>query len=119
MIKAGTLRAVIEIQSRSDAQDDAGQPLNTWTTWAKQHAQIIGVSGNESFRGMQLNPEMTHQVMTRWVEVPKRITDLDRLLTDDGMILDIISADYPERRTELIKLTCKQRISQGGDLDVG
>jgi SPP1 family predicted phage head-tail adaptor len=121
MIKAGELRAVIEIQSRSNAGDAAGQPLNTWTTWAKQRGRSVGIQGNEAFRAMQFNPEMTHQITIRWID---GITPLSRILATDVMtgkvsILDVISVDYPERATELIKIGCKERISQGGDLDVG
>ena len=116
MIQAGTLRSVIEIQSRDQAQDAMGQPINLWTTWAKQHAQIVGVNGAENFRGKQYAPEATHQVKTRWI---KGLTPLNRILTNDGLILDIIAVDYPERMIELITIQCKERISQDGDLDVG
>ena len=121
MIQAGTMRAVIEIQSRDAGQDAMGQQANTWTNSAKQRARIVGIGGSEEFKGMQFNPEMTHQVTTRWIA---GISPLNRIIATDptnGQVttLDILSVDYPERMTELITINCKERISESGDLDVG
>lgn len=107
MIEAGTLRAVIQLQVKSGGQDASGQPATTWTTTAKVFARVVGVNGSENFRGMQFDPEMTHQVTTRWIP---NVSPLNQIVTDDGMVLDILSVDYPERKTELLSIMCKQRI---------
>jgi SPP1 family predicted phage head-tail adaptor len=115
-IQAGKLRTVIQIQARDDGQDAAGQPLDSfstiWTVWAR----VVSVAGNEDFKGVQFSPEVSHQVTIRWMP---GVTPLHRIVTDSDQILDIITVNYGERRIDPILMTCKERISQGGDLDVG
>lgn len=114
---AGKLRSRISIQARDAGQDDTGQPSTTWSEWQAVWARVVSVSGTENFKGQQYSPEVTHVVTVRWLD---GINPLHRIVADTGQILDIISVNYGERpMDDIITITCKERISQDGDLDVG
>lgn len=49
-MKAGDLNRQIVIQSRDSGTDDAGQPVDTWTTLATVWAHILGATGMGSIR---------------------------------------------------------------------
>lgn len=116
-IPAGKLRNLVTIQQRVAGQDAGGEPLNQWTAWQQAWARIVSVSGMEQFRGIQFSPETTHQVFMRWLD---GITPMHRILTDEGKILDILAVNYAERRMDdQVILTCKERITQSGSLDMG
>lgn len=55
MMRAGPMRHRVTIQERSAAVDAAGQPLNTWTTFASRWAAIERTPGNEVFASAQRN----------------------------------------------------------------
>lgn len=44
-MKAGDLNRQIVIQSRDAGDDDAGQPLQTWTTLVTVWAHVLGATG--------------------------------------------------------------------------
>jgi SPP1 family predicted phage head-tail adaptor len=112
----GKLRSLITIQQRSSGKSASGQPVNTWTTFKQVYARLRSVTGSENFKGEQYSPEVTHEVTLRFVD---GITPMMRVLTPDGKILDIKSANYGERKLDDVVLTCVERISKSGDLDVG
>lgn len=116
VIEAGKLPDRIQIQTRDVGQDAAGQPLNSWTTWNTVWSRVESVGGMEPFRAAQFAAEVTHQVTVRWLD---GLTPLQRILTARGQILDVLTVNYPVRKIEPVKLICKERISQGGDEDVG
>ena len=115
-IQHGKLRRRISIQNRDAGQDAAGQPLTTWTEWVNVHARIVSAAGAETFRGMQFNPEITQVVTILWLD---GVNPLQRIVTDQGQILDIINVNYGERRQDGVMITCKERLGQDGDVDVG
>jgi head-tail adaptor len=105
---AGQRRNLIQILQRSAGQDAAGQPLQTWTTFATEYARIVSHGGSELFKAQQFNPEVTHLVYMPWIDglVPTTMA----ILTPDGIYLDILYVNYGERRLDDTVITCKQRI---------
>lgn len=65
-IRAGLLNRRLAIQSRSTAQDAAGQPLNTWTTIATVWAAIEPLSGREREAAQSIHPDISHQITIRY-----------------------------------------------------
>lgn len=118
MTPAGKLRNLITIQQRSASQDSYGQPnaAGTWSTFKQVYARIRSVAGSEGFKGQQYAPEVTHEVTIRFLD---GVTPMHRVLTSDNRILDILSVNYGERRLDDVVITCKQRLGQSGDLNVG
>lgn len=58
-MKAGSLNRQIVIQSRDTGSDDAGQPVQTWTTLATVWADVRGATGLGTMRagldGVEVN----------------------------------------------------------------
>ena len=58
-MQAGALNRQIVIQSRDSGTDDAGQPVQTWTTLATVWANILGATGAGAIRagleGIEVN----------------------------------------------------------------
>jgi len=120
MIKAGQQRKYIQLQARDAGQDSCGQPPTTWTTYAWTWASVISPTGNESFRGMQFAPEVTHLCILRWGDDTQNLNPaINRIITPEGWILDIQHVNFGPRRIDPIMVTCLQRLTQTGSLDVG
>lgn len=49
-MKAGDLNRRITIQARDTGEDEAGQPVTTWTTYTKTWADVRGISGLTAIR---------------------------------------------------------------------
>lgn len=46
-MRAGTLQHRITIQKRVTGEDEAGQPIDTWQTFAERSADVLPVKGRE------------------------------------------------------------------------
>ncbi|MGH9523171.1 MAG: phage head closure protein, partial [Terriglobales bacterium] len=104
------------IQQRSSSQDSFGQPQNIWSTFAQVYARVRSVSGSEQFSGQQYAPEVTHQVTIRYVA---GVTPMQRIVTPDNKILEILTVNPGERQLDDVVITCKERIGASGDENVG
>jgi SPP1 family predicted phage head-tail adaptor len=114
---AGLLNRRIQIQQRGGSTPDGtGQPSQTWTTVWTVWARVVPIGGAESYRGDQLNPEISDIVTIRWLAgiqgQPANASPLMRVLTDDGRCLDILAVVYGERHiTDQVVMHCKERIA--------
>jgi SPP1 family predicted phage head-tail adaptor len=116
---AGRRRHLVTFQARDTGRNDTGQPKKTWSTFATAWVRIESVQGSEKFAQGQFSPEVTHVVTALPIDVDG-LTPMHRVLTDEGMILDIQYINSTERRMDgEVMMTCKQRIGAAGDLDVG
>lgn len=52
-MKAGMLRTPITIQLRATGTDAAGQPVETWTDFATDWAQVLGSTGMGAIRNQE------------------------------------------------------------------
>ena len=60
---------------------------------------------------------MTHLVRAYWLD---GVTPLHRIVSDDGLIFDIIAVNYCERRVDnVMEITCKQYLTLTGSEDIG
>jgi len=102
-MNAGRNRGVITIQSRTQEQDDFGQPVDIWTDFQKLRADVMKLSGREQFLAKQVGADVTTKVMTRYcagVEAAMRILWRDEVLD--------IEAVVPDRRRTTLELLCKE-----------
>lgn len=102
---AGVRRSVIKILQRDSGQEAGGQPVSTWTTFATMWARVVSQGGSELFKAQQFDPEVTHLVYIKWMAglLPTMAIQLD-----DGTYLDIVYANYGERKLDDVVITCKQ-----------
>ncbi len=66
-MEAGRLRHRITLQERVTSQDEHGDPVVTWTSWAEiVPAEIVPVSGREFLAGQGIVGQVTTKIRIRW-----------------------------------------------------
>lgn len=92
MIQAGDLNQRITIQSATSAQDAAGQPILTWSSFAAAlPAKVESVAGGETIRGRQVVATATTMFTVRYLA---GVTPRMRVLYE-GRTLGILRAGDP------------------------
>lgn len=77
-LRAGPLTELVQIQTATDTQDNAGQPIRSWSTIYKNvPASVTQISGGEVFRGKQTAALCTHVVECQYLP---EVTPLMRVL---------------------------------------
>lgn len=105
---AGLIDKQITIQVRTLDQDEAGQPTETWSTFATVYANIKPMVGRDYLTAKQLVDELSHDVTIRYrrgIKPKMRISYLDRQF-------EIISVIDSEERREWLYLKCKELINE-------
>lgn len=101
-MKAGKLRQVVTIQSRTnDDQDSVGQPQDPWRGVVTVRADIAPLNGREYFSAQQVVSEVTTKITIRYrpdVTVENRIVFGD--INYD--ILDVIDVDMRHHELQLM-----------------
>lgn len=64
-MKSGKLDRRIEILSSTQSQNDFGEPIFVWTTFATIWADLIPVAGNEKYASMRKTEEVLFRVIIR------------------------------------------------------
>jgi SPP1 family predicted phage head-tail adaptor len=92
MIQAGELNQRVTVQAGTSVQDDAGQPIVTWATFAGPlPAKVESVAGGETIRGRQVVATATTLFTVRWLT---GVTPKMRL-SYEGRTLNILRAGDP------------------------
>jgi len=68
MVRAGSLRHRVELQSDTGTADSAGQITATWTTYSTVYAEVIYKGGSETVRGQQVDAKYQAVVRIRYPE---------------------------------------------------
>lgn len=63
----GTLRHRITIQSATTAEDEFGQPIESWATFAEAWASVEQLTGREYFQAQQTQAETMFRVRIRYL----------------------------------------------------
>ena len=103
---AGQLDKQITIQVRTPDQDAAGQPIETWSTFATVYANIKPLVGKDYLAAKQVVDEVSHDVTIRYrrgIKQKMRVSYLDRYF-------EIVSAIDAEEKREWLFLKCKELI---------
>jgi SPP1 family predicted phage head-tail adaptor len=96
-VQAGRLRHRVEVQTREQTFDGAGQPVDSWTTVGTAHASVEPLRGRELFRAREAGQEATHRVRMRWSPTLRvngkwqvgRIVHAGRVMTPEGPPMDL------------------------------
>lgn len=107
-ICSGNLRHKVELQKYTLAPDGMGGQIETWTTYATVWGQIKPISGIEGMMGMQLQAEVSHDILLRYrddVDASHRVKYGDRLFNIRAVI-DV------EERKRWLDLRCEEGVAQ-------
>ncbi len=96
-MRAGELDRKIVIQSATSAQDDYGQPTETWATFATVWAKKRDLRGDEYFAAKQMTAKVDAIFTIRWLEGV--LTTMR--ISYDGQYWDIRSINELGRREGL------------------
>jgi SPP1 family predicted phage head-tail adaptor len=103
-VKAGSLRNQIVLQSRDNGTDDAGQPVQTWTTLATVWADIRGANGlnaiKASLDGVEINAYSFRIRYRTDVDAAKRVVF-------NGQNFDVKQVRHDHARKEWTDLICE------------
>jgi SPP1 family predicted phage head-tail adaptor len=66
VVRSGTLRNRVQLQSRATTVDAAGQHTGTWSTYRTCYAEVIDKGGAEKIRGQQVDATVSHVVRIRY-----------------------------------------------------
>ena len=106
-LPAGRLRHRIEIQNYEMAQDELGQPINTWAHWADVWASIEPLQGREFLAAMALQSQTTVRIRMRY---RPDVTSQMRVLWG-GRFYEIESVIEPQSRRHALQLMCKTSLA--------
>jgi SPP1 family predicted phage head-tail adaptor len=103
-IAPGDKRHLITIQKVTITQDEIGNEIKSWSTFAKVSADVKDLSGREYFAAKQSNSESTVKITIRFlpgIDSTMRILYQDRVLQLEAPPLD------PDGRRRDYILMCK------------
>ena len=66
VVRAGDLRDRVTLQTRTIAQDAAGQPIDTWVTLFTGWAEIDSLTGRELMAAQAVQSSVTHEIHMRY-----------------------------------------------------
>lgn len=106
-MRSGQLRHRVQIQARSTAQDDFGQPLDQWTTVIKRWASVDPISGREFIAKSGEAADTTHKIMIRTFT---GLLPSHRILIG-ARVFDIQHIANWQERGVYMQLICRERIA--------
>jgi SPP1 family predicted phage head-tail adaptor len=108
-MKGGKLDRRITIQRRTVTQDNAGEPIETWTDLSvRRPASVAPLTGSERLVGENIIAKEQVQFRIRWSTVVADLSPLDRIIypssdsPNESHIYDIIQASEVGRREEIM-----------------
>ncbi|QWE17311.1 phage head closure protein [Polynucleobacter sp. AP-Nino-20-G2] len=108
-MQAALLRKRLIIQSRSQVQDDYGQPLTAWVDVETVWGAVEPVSGRESISADAMQSSVTYQVVMRY---RPGITAKMRIKYDNRFF-DIQDVIDENERHRMLTLLCVEGLSDG------
>lgn len=104
-MRAGSLRHRVTIQRYELAVDEYGAPLRreSWKDVATVWASVEAVSGREFFASQQVQSEVTHKVMIRFLPG----VTADMRIVHGGRVFGIV-APLPDNRGTRLMLMCRE-----------
>lgn len=66
-MRAGRLRHLVTIQSRTEGSNAFNEPRPVWKHFATVYASIEPLSGREYFAAQQAQSDVTHRVVLRYI----------------------------------------------------
>lgn len=107
-MRSGKYRHYVAFQSRSTAQDAAGQQSQTWTTFAYRQASIEAVTGREFFLQSGERSEIDVKIMLRYDAEIAALRPFDRVAHGNNTY-DIEAVLPPMKRGGDLELRCVRK----------
>ena len=107
MTRIGPKRRLIVIQEAVETQAADGSVVQTWTDYSVLWAEILPVTGRESFTAQTESSTVTYKVRTRYVS---GITTKMRVAVGDERVLDIEAVIDPDERNRELLLLCSEGV---------
>jgi SPP1 family predicted phage head-tail adaptor len=108
-MRARKLMHKVTIQQATDTLDSAGEPIQTWATYATRSAEVMPMGGRETFRLQQYYADATAVIRLRYDSLTKAITPEMRV-SFDSRIFNIESMINVDELNREIKLVCKENV---------
>lgn len=110
-MEVGSLNRRIVIQSRDAGTDDAGQPVQTWTTLATVWANVKGATGMGSIRGSLDGVEVNaYSFRIRY----RTDVDAAERVVFGGQNYDVKSVRHDHAGREWTDMVCEVSDANGG-----
>ena len=106
-MQAGRLRNRITIQQRATTQDSAGEPSNTWTTFATVWASVEPIRGREFFEAQKTSSSVTNRIIIRYSSTVASVAPKMRV-NFGSKYYDIEAVLNLEERDKEIHLMCAE-----------
>ena len=108
VLRAGTLRHRLILQSRNSTGDGMGGVTYSWTNERTVYGAIWPLRGTERLTAQQLESSITCQVRIRYAS---DVSPANRIqVGDTTQYLDIVSVVNPEYRNRELILYCKEAL---------
>ena len=107
-LSAGKLNKKISLQRITRTPDGGGGYTESWTEYAKTWAHVKPKTGNEIFSGMQLEANITHDIMIRY---RSDILPNDKIVLETSRELNIRSIIDLEERHVWLQLRCEEGVA--------
>lgn len=105
LIESGRLRHPIELQRKTATRDAFGEPIETWATYKRVRAEIIGGAGAERVVGQQVTGRGGLVVRIRYRSPEPEIVERVKF---GSRTFDINDVDNVEQRNRELILTCTE-----------
>lgn len=105
-MRAGTLRHVVEVQTKTITQNTIGEGIETWATSYTRRCSVEQLSGNEAMVAAQVTAGATHKVTMRH---DKGLTTANRLKFK-GRYFDINAINNVDEMNHEMILICKESV---------
>jgi len=96
-MQAGSLKNRMTIQQQSATQDEIGQPVSTWTTFATVWAEIRHKSGMESIKSGEVTSTVKASIRVRYkagVTAAMRVVHGSVTYQIQSVLRDVANKDY-------------------------
>jgi SPP1 family predicted phage head-tail adaptor len=109
-MRAGQLRHLVTVQSRSTTPDTYGEPAQTWSSlYADQPASIEPLSGRELLNAQAIQSDVTHRLRMRYVS---GVETKHRILFG-SRVFDIRAVRNVDERGIELEILCTEGASAG------
>ena len=105
-MRAGQRNTKVIIEQRSeDSIDSYGDPVETWSMFSAQFAEVMTRGGKEFLQAREQHSELTHILTTRYVDGvnPKLRININ------GVYYNILAVFDPSKRRRELKIYCNEQ----------
>lgn len=112
MMRAGEMRHVVRIQSRSAAQDVAGEQVVQWNTVAERRASMRRSVGSEVFTSAQRQGRVPTEFRLRFMSGVLPRMRLTLVSESPVRVYDILAAVDVDGRRETLLITAVELVEE-------